>query len=282
MLFLTLASMISDKPAYVLFDKTGKRTSYEALLKDAISADIVLFGELHNNPICHWLEKELAYDMFKSKGNQLILGAEMFETDNQIIINEYLNDKIKESNFEAEAKLWNNYKTDYKPLINFAKKNKITFIATNIPRRYAAMVNRSGFEVLDSISPEAKFFLPPLPVKYDPELKCYKQMLSNMGGAPMSSHSNSNLPKAQAIKDATMAHNILKNWSKGKIFLHFHGTYHSDNFESIYWYLNQQNPNLKIITISSIEQSSTEFLEKESINKGHYILCIPENMTKTY
>lgn len=274
--------MGDDKPAYQLFDKNGNATSYNVLLKDALNADIILFGEIHNNPICHWLERELAESIYKVKGKQLILGAEMFETDNQLIINEYLNDKIKESNFEAEAKLWNNYKTDYKPLVIIAKKNRIPFFATNIPRRYAAMVNRSGFEALDSLGVDAKMYIPPLPIKYDPELKCYKQMVSNMGSSSMSGHSNSNLSKAQAIKDATMAYNIAKNWVKGKIFLHFHGTYHSDNFESIYWYLKQINSNLKIITISTVEQSSIDILEKESINKADYILCIPENMTKTY
>jgi len=281
-IFFTLTSMTSDKPAYRLFDKTGKITSYDNLLKAALNADIVLFGELHNNPICHWLEKELAEDIFKSKAKQLVIGAEMFETDNQLIIDEFMSDKIKESNFEAKAKLWNNYKTDYKPLLNFAKKNKIPFIATNIPRRYASMVNRGGFEVLDSLNADAKRLLPPLPVKYNPELQCYKQMISNMGNSPMGGHSNSNLPKAQAVKDATMAYNIIKNWNKGKIFIHYHGTYHSDNYESIYWYLKQLNPNIKILTISSIEQNSIDILEKESINKADYILCIPESMTKTY
>ena len=59
-------------------------------------------------------------------------------------------------------------------------------------------------------------------------------------------HGNQNLPKAQAIKDATMAHFILENWEKGKTFIHYNGSYHSDNFEGIVWYLKQENPNLYI------------------------------------
>jgi len=280
---LLTCSMISDKPAYLLFDKKGNISSYDKLLVEANEADIILFGELHDNPICHWLQLELTRDLYKTKKDQLVLGAEMFETDNQLLLDEFISGRIKASNFETEAKLWPNYKSDYKALVEFARGNKIPFIATNIPRRYASLVNKSGFEVLDSLSKEAKLLMAPLPFAYNADLNCYKQMLktdtSRMGAA---SHITPNLPKAQAAKDATMAYFILKNRSKGKVFLHFNGTYHSDDFESIVWYLKEEKPKLKILTISSVEQATMDTLSKENINKADYILCIPENMSKSY
>ena len=94
----------------------------------------------------------------------------------------------------------------------------------------------------------------------------------------MGNHSNENFPKAQAIKDATMAHFILKNWSKGKLFLHFNGAYHSDNFESIYWYLKQQNPDLKITTISTVSQEDISELKEEHSGKADYIVCVDKDM----
>ena len=51
------------------------------------------------------------------------------------------------------------------------------------------------------------------------------------------SHATPNLPKAQAAKDATMAHFILKNFDPNKLFLHFDGSYHSDNYEGIVWWI---------------------------------------------
>ena len=42
-------------PAYKLFDKSGNEVSYNALINKAKDADIILFGESHNNPISHWL-----------------------------------------------------------------------------------------------------------------------------------------------------------------------------------------------------------------------------------
>ncbi len=168
----------ADKAAYRLYNSEGKETTYAKLIKDASQADIVFYGELHNDPLSHWLEMEISRDLHNIISDNLILGAEMFERDDQLVLNEYLNKMYESDKFEPEAKLWKNYKTDYKPLVEFARKNKLLFVASNIPRRYASMVNRSGFEVLDSLSEEAKEYIAPLPVIYDPELKCYKDMLS--------------------------------------------------------------------------------------------------------
>lgn len=276
---ILLASAKNDKPAYTLFNQDGKQTSYKNLLKDAAEADIVFFGELHDNPICHWLEYELTADLYAEKGKNLILGAEMFESDNQLIVNEYLAGLMKEKNFEAEARLWPNYKTDYKRLLNFARDSSLAFIATNIPRRYAAMVNSRGFEILNTLNKNALQYIAPVPFAYDSTLSCYTEMIKMMGDAP--AHVTKNIAKAQAAKDATMAHFILKNFTKGKTFLHYNGTYHSDRFQSIVWYLKQADPTLKIVTISSVEQKEMDELKKESEGLGNYILVVTESMSKS-
>src|SRR5690554_5028623 len=125
------------------------------MVNELALTDIALFGELHDNPIAHWLQIELCHRL-NNKEKGLVLGAEMFETDNQLILDEYLTGLISQRRFEGEARLWNNYKTDYKPLVEFARENSIPFIATNIPRRYASMVASSDFKALDSLTAEAK------------------------------------------------------------------------------------------------------------------------------
>ena len=270
-------AMKSDKPAYRLFTQKGRQASYSDMLDAARDADIVFFGELHDNPICHWLELELSMDLYKEKGKQLVMGAEMFEADNQLIVNEYLSGLVKDKNFEAEARLWPNYKTDYKPLLVMARDSGIRFIATNVPRRYAAMINKSGFGVLRTLDPEALKYIAPVPVPYDPELACYRDITKNMGGM----HIADSIGQAQAIKDATMAHFILANWVPGQTFLHFNGSYHSDHFQGILWYLKRVKPSLKIVTISSVQQKDPEKLEEESKGLADYTLVIPETMTST-
>ncbi len=275
---ILLSAFKADKPAYFLFDKKGKPEKYEKMLKELKDADIVLFGESHDNPIAHWLELEVTKDLYAEKKDDLIMGAEMFESDNQVMLDEYLRGLISQSSFETEARLWPNYQTDYKPLVEFANKNHLKFVASDVPRRYAALVNVKGFEGLDELSDEAKAFLPPLPVKYDPDLNCYKSLMSMPG---MESHMSPNLAKAQAIKDATMAYFILKNWSKGKLLIHYNGSYHSDNFESIYWYLKQANPKLNIVTITTVSQDDVAELKPENTGTADFTICVDENMTRT-
>lgn len=268
-------------PAYQLFDKSGNPINFDSMLVEMQNADVILFGEIHNNPICHWLQLQLTKQLHAQKGGNLVLAAEMFEADNQLVLNEFLAGTIKDNHFESETKVWNNYATDYKPLVLFAKENKLDFVAANIPRRYASLVAREGLEALQTLDKQAKEFIAPLPVKVDLELPGYKNMLTMMG-----SHGGEakavNFAHAQAIKDATMAHFILENLKKDKQVLHFNGTYHSDNFEGISWYLKQKKPKLKVVTISSVEQVEVNELEESNKGKADFILAIPADMTKTY
>jgi uncharacterized iron-regulated protein len=279
-LFIILVAMRGDLPAYQIFNEKGKSSDFDKLVNAAAKADVVLFGELHNNPISHWLQLELTKALYIKKNGAIVMGAEMFESDNSLIINEYLSKRVNDRNFESEARLWPNYKTDYKPLLLFARDSSVKFIATNIPRRYASLVNREGFEGLESLSDEAKKYIAPLPVAYDAELPGYKGMMEMMGGA--GGHVNENLPRAQAIKDATMAHFILQNLKTGSTFIHFHGTYHSDNYQGIMWYLQQQRPDLKIVTINSSEQDSLSKLDEDNKGKADFVIAIPTTMTKTH
>lgn len=269
-----------DKPAYQLFDAQGKVVPYSQMTKKLAKADIILFGEMHNNPICHWLQLEVAHDLVRSKGKQLVLAAEMFETDDQLVLDEYLQGKIKKSHLKSESKAWPNYDTDYAPLVELAKAEGIPFIASNIPRRYANMVSRLGLTTLDSLPTEAKQLIAPLPIEIDLELPGYQTMM-NM----MKDHAGSvgeQFVQAQASKDATMAHFILKNWTKGKLILHFNGTFHSNNYEGIMWYLKKQQPKLNILTISSVEQERVGKLDDKNKALADYIIAIPTRMTKTY
>lgn len=297
-LFCLLAiSFRTDKPAYRLYTPSLKATTYAKLLRQAADADVVLFGELHNNPICHWLELQLTKDLQNQKKGSLVLGAEMFEADNQTALTNYVQGQITAKELTAQARLWPNFDTDYKPITDFAREQHIPFVATNVPRRYARQVSRQGLSSLDTISSEAKRQMAPLPLVVDLTLPGYKAMMDMMGGSsPQSSTAThatvnphgasadvtANFARAQAIKDATMAHFILQNLKPGQTLLHFNGDYHSKNFEGIVWYLRQQRPTLKILTLSSIELPDTDKPNPDNRNLADFVLAIPADMTKTY
>jgi len=282
LLFLSLIffAFSNGNPTYRIFKENGKPIRYQKMIKQLSNADVVLFGELHNNPISHWLELQVTKDMYELKGAGLVLGAEMIEADNQEFLNAYLNGDLSETEFVDTTRLWRNYITDYRPLVEFAKVNQLQFIATNVPRRYASMVFKEGFEALDRLSDEEKTWIAPLPVAYDAKLPGYKDMTKM--SMHMSSEMIENFPKAQAIKDATMAHFILANMKDGGQFLHYNGAYHSDNYEGIVWYLKRANPNLKIATIYTTTADQVKKMDSELKGKNTYVIVVREDMTKAY
>jgi len=237
-LFFFVSIFAQIKTPFVLYNSKGKKISYKKMIRVLAQNDIVLFGEYHNNAIAHWLQLSVTKDLFEKR--KLTIGAEMFERDNQPQLDNYLQGKINAKGLDSLARLWKNYPTDYAPLVNFAKENNIPFTATNIPRKYASLVSKKGFAALDSLTAQEKSWLAPLPMAYDPELPGYKNMIAMMGG-----HGGENLPKAQASKDATMAYFILTTQLPGSLFIHYNGSYHSENYEGIGWYLAKSNPLLK-------------------------------------
>ena len=52
-----LNKSLSHSPlAYAIYDETGKPTSWAELIEEVKIADVVLFGEFHDDPIVHWLQ----------------------------------------------------------------------------------------------------------------------------------------------------------------------------------------------------------------------------------
>lgn len=261
--------------AFRLYNSKGKKVQYAKMVNELAKADVILFGELHNNPIAHWLQLKVSQSL--ADRTPLALGAEMIEADDQEVLNRYLAGEVDQKALDSLARLWPNHKTDYKPLVDLAKERGFGFVATNVPRRYARMVYQAGFESLDTLSDAEKRWVAPQPMPYDPTLSQYVAMLEMMGG-----HGGENFPKAQAIKDATMAHFIVANLQEGSIFIHFNGSFHSNHYQGIYWYLDQYRPGLKIATINTITVSDINKVDREEFRAADFIIAVEEDMTETH
>jgi uncharacterized iron-regulated protein len=268
--------------AYQFYDQKGKEINTDKLVKELAQYDVVFFGENHNSSINHWLQLKITEALFVKKNGQLTLGAEMFERDNQSQLNQYLSGKFDAKTLKDSARLWNNYATDYKPLVDFAKDKKLNFIATNIPRKYASQTAKEGLESLNNLTAKEKTYIAQLPIKVTLDTPGYPEMKAMMGDHAEGTKVM-NFISAQATKDATMAESIVKNFQTGKTFIHYNGNYHSKEFGGIYWYIKQKNPNLKMAVISVFESENPELKvpEKEYI-PTNFNLIIPGDMTKTY
>jgi len=268
----------TDLRAFAIYDNNGNPTSFQAMTDALNTADVVFLGEMHNCPITHWLELKTVEALWQKSPAGLKVGMEMFEADNQLIIDEYLARTISSDRFEAECRLWPNYSTDYAPVVDFLYEHQIPLVATNVPRRYANVVKGHGLTALDSLSTEAKRYIAPLPIAYEnnENANAAFSLMSAMG-----KRSNPEfMGQAQAVKDATMAWFIARTLNHKTI--HINGNYHSDTNGGIITYLKKYKPGITIKTVYSVKQESIDALEDDYKNRADFYVVVPQDMVTSY
>jgi len=267
---------------YKIYDtRTKQIITIDQIVTDMADADVLFFGEEHNDSAGHYLENKIFRALHAQYANEVVLSMEMFETDGQLVLNEYLGGTIDETRFSRDTRLWSNYK-DYRPMIEYAKQNKIPVIAANPPRRYVSLVTRRGMRSLDSLSKDAKKFLPPLP--YDTLSGRYREKFMDiMKGSPGSS--SQNIYYSQSLWDAGMAYSIYSYLKKNKHKKVFHcvGGFHTEEKLGTAAQLQKRNKKLKIINIASFSDASFSNPDWEKFSyKGNYIILTNPDLKKTF
>jgi uncharacterized iron-regulated protein len=246
---LTPAALFAQNTdqSYKIFEtKTKKNITVEELVKNMKNVDVLFFGEEHNDSIGHLLEADIFSKMILSYPGTA-LSLEMFATDVQPVLNEYLAAVISEKNFIKEARAWNNYK-DYKPLIELAKQNKAEVIGANAATRYSNAVTFSGLEKLNDFPAASKAFLPPLPIDTATG-RYHNKFVETLGGHDMG---GMKIFQTQNLWDASMAWSIAKYAKlnpKKKIF-QVNGRFHSDEHLGTFAQLKKYAPKLNLVNIS--------------------------------
>lgn len=255
-----------------IYDAEGNQVSFDKIVEAVRSVDVIFIGEQHDDKVAHQLQLDLlklAVENVKTK--QIVLAMEMFEKDVQLVIDEYLQDLITESHFLASSRPWNNYNTDYRPLLEFAKANRLRVIASNAPRRYVNMVSRLGKESLYLLSSEAKRWIAPLP--YKESSKDYKEKFNKL--MEITGHQLTNMFEAQTLWDATMAFSISEvlKQNRNSLVIHINGAFHSDEKLGIPEHLLNYLPSTKFLVITiRKENGSVEFDKLKHSNLGDFVI----------
>ena len=275
---------LGERPAYRLFTAQGSPADYDQMLGELAQADVVLFGEQHNDALAHWLELQVAKDLARLKPpGQFVLGLEMFERDVQPLLARYTTGALPDSALERQARPWPNYATDYRPLLQFARAHQLPLIGTNAPRPFARTVAQGSLKALAGLPATDRALLAPLPLKVDYELPGYKNMAAMFGNSPAHGGGGAqNIIQAQALKDATMAYFISQGRQPGQTLLHLNGAYHSDHHDGIVAYLRQYAPKLQVRTLSVVTQEQLQTLDSAQLNVADFVIVVPIDAPKTY
>jgi len=227
-----------------------------------LETDVLVIGEEHNDKPGHNWKLDLFRQLVFHAGNPsslYCLSLEMLETDQNPILQEYWRGEISEASYLKGTVHWNNYKTDYHPLVAFAKENRIPVIPANPPRRYVSLVSQAGLSGLRSLDVIVLSYLPPLYTlelwknpNYEVRLR---DLFSAMGQHHGTAHLKGNSPStenmilAQHLWDAGMSHQIAQTvrHRSCKVF-HINGRFHSDYGGGVPYRLRQMG--LKVVTVS--------------------------------
>lgn len=286
---------LSEKNYRVYDSRSGNEVGLDAIVSAMTEADVLFYGEEHNDSVTHYLEQKIFTMLYTAFNDRLALSMEMFDRDVQPVMNEYLLGYIREKNFKKDSRAWSNYR-DYRPMVEFAKEKKLEVVCANAPSRYTNMAGRLGQAELLKLPKTARAWMAPLP--YDTASGAYYEKLTGLSlhapaatpdtskkKMPALSMGNFSLVTAQSLWDATMAYSIaeyLKN-NKGKKIFQVNGRFHSDERFAIVTQLAKYAPKARVLVISSGSDEGFPNINWEEYKKqGDFIIITDPSVPKTY
>lgn len=293
---LQAIGQISNQNYRIYSTKLAKEVTLNELAENMKSADVLFFGEEHNDSVTHFLEIRMLELLHQKFPSAIALSLEMFDRDVQPVMNEYLAGSIREKHFSKDARVWSNYK-DYKPMVEFSKTNKISVICANAAGRYSNLAGRKGQKGLTELPEESRKNFAPLP--YDSATgKYYEKLVALTGHSTTSATDTSakkappviqmggfNLIMAQSLWDATMAfsiHQFLEK-NKGKKVMHVNGRFHSDERFAAVDQLKKYAPKIRSLVVSALEDEAFPNINWENHKHlGDYIIITDPTVPKTY
>ncbi len=253
---------------YQLQNAAGQPIAMEQLLKDASDADVVMVGEWHAHPAVHLFQAKLMAEL-AAEDRPLSLSMEHFTRADQLELNRYLAGEIGESTLLKNTKAWDNYKSDYRPMVEIARHQKLPIIAANAPRKYVKCVGRVGPDYLDSLDGEERALVT---AKVDISDSPYRQkFLGNMKGMSLPEERIAKMFGAQMTWDATMAESIALHVEQNperRIF-HVAGRFHTEGGLGTGAELLKLNPDLNIVYVTAVT-------EGEKLSGDDYRLLVQE------
>lgn len=149
------ADAVTDGAITRMSDRVA--VSFSRMMADAEGSDVIFVAETHDNRKNHEMELDVIRSLWAKK-IPLAIGLEMFQTDFQGHLDDWIEGRMTEQSFKAVyARNWSYDWSLYRDIFIFARDNRIPMIALNVPKEIVTKVARQGFA---SLTPEERKNLP--------------------------------------------------------------------------------------------------------------------------
>lgn len=176
------------------------------VIEKVASKKIVYVGESHTNFAHHEVQLQVLEGLHR-RDPKIAIGMEMFQRPSQKALDDYISGVIDERTFLKRSEYFKRWDMDYnlyKPILDYARSQKIPVIALNLPREIVDKVGKTG---LDSLTQEEKRAIPQ---DLDLSDEVYKSKLKEIFAAHASSSAKifDYFYQAQVLWDETMAESV--------------------------------------------------------------------------
>ena len=300
--FYDVSPQLTDMTSFSLtYTESGRVPAQTVTVAKAadilISFDVIFIGEMHRHPGNHLAEMQLFRAIHEAEPN-VSLSMEQFERDTQPIVNDYLAGRIGENSFIRDARAWDNYRTSYRPLVEYAKAHGLAVIAANAPDKVVRCVGIEGESFLTRMAPDQRDWAATTlnlgDSAYRDKFMGFVQGSPAHGGHKGAKESQGKKQPsegalrsyaAQATRDDTMAESINAHLSKypNRKVVHLNGSFHSDSFLGTVERVKKRSPNVKIAVVSpfTLDPGTKAILTDDDKKSGTFILLL-QGLPETY
>ncbi len=248
--------------------ETGKQPTYPPWTPPM--ADFVLLGEVHDNPVHHWLRGLWAAERAKEAMRRPAAVFEQFEPNRQPVITRLLADRGTANGTAAPlpsgaalSDITRNFLEQvgwarsgwpaasiYLPLFSQILASRLPIVAGNAPRAQVRAVARQGLSVLTDPERERLQLATLLP----------KALAASLAGELKDSHCGvlpdrvvPNMAAAQIYRDAHMAAAMIEAARHHGSAMLFAGNGHIRRDRGVPWHVQRRAPGTSIIAVALIE-----------------------------
>ena len=270
----------ANPPQAIWDTRTGKTVSEKALLNRLAQADVIFVGEQHDDAAGHTWERRLLQGLHARAGGRLTLAMEMWERDVQPTLDDYLGGRVDEAAFLKTSRPWSNYRTDYAPLVEYAKANHIPVVASNAPQAIVSQVGRTGLDALKDAPAGQVAALIQAP--HDAYWERFRDVMTTMGGVhggtAMDDATVARFYDAQVVRDETMAESVVRvrDAHPGALVLHLNGQFHSDFGGGIPPRVLWRRPRTRVCVVSLVPVTARpSSLPAADHDRADFVIYVP-------